>query len=65
MSRTANDIVSETRGAHKSIGDLPAGSIVIAHNGSGDLLLVPADGDDLAWWNHETGEVQPVTVDWS
>jgi hypothetical protein len=65
MSRTANHIVSETREAHKSIGHLPAGSIVIAHNDSGDLLLVPVDRDDPVWWNHETGQVEPVTVEWS
>jgi hypothetical protein len=65
MSRTANHIVSETRKAHKNIGHLPAGSIVIADNGSGDLLLMLVDRDDLVWWNHETGEVEPVTVEWS
>jgi SMI1 / KNR4 family (SUKH-1) len=65
MARTANHIVSETRAAHKGIAHLPAGSIVIAHNGSGDLLLIPVDRDDPVWWNHETGEVEPATVDWS
>ena len=63
-SRTTNHIISETHEAHDGISDLPAGSIVIAGNGSGDLLLVLADADDVVWWDHETAEVEPVTVDW-
>ena len=47
VARTANHIVRETREAHDTIGDLPAGSIVIADNGTGDLLLVLADDDDV------------------
>jgi hypothetical protein len=64
MARTANHIVRETREAHDSIADLPAAALVIADNGSGDLLLV-LDDDEVVWWDHETGEVEPVTVDWS
>jgi hypothetical protein len=48
-----------------TIGDLPAGSVVIAANGTGDLLLLPADRDDVVWWDHETGEIEPVVVNWS
>ena len=65
ISRTANHIVRETREAHESIGDLPAGSIVIADNGTGDLLLVLEGADDVVWWDNETGRVAPVTVNWS
>jgi hypothetical protein len=65
ISRTANHIVGETREAHDTIGDLPAGSVVIAANGTGDLLLLPADRDDVVWWDHETGEIEPVVVNWS
>ena len=64
IARTANHIVRETREAHDTIGDLPAGSIVIADNGTGDLLLVLAD-DDVVWWDHETAEIESVTPDWS
>ena len=64
IARTTNHIISETHEAHDGISDLPAGSIVIAGNGSGDLLLVLADTDDVVWWDHETAEVEPVTVDW-
>ena len=58
MSRTANHVVRETREAHETIGDLPAGAIVIADNGTGDLLLVLGEGDDVVWWDHETGDVE-------
>jgi hypothetical protein len=40
MARTANQVVGETREAHDAIGDVPAGSIVVAGNGTGDLLLL-------------------------
>jgi hypothetical protein len=65
MGRTAGHVVRETREARASIGDaLPARSVVIADNGTGDLLLLLADGDDIVWWDHGTGEVEPVQVDW-
>jgi hypothetical protein len=64
MAQTANHIVRETREANDTIGDLPAGSIVIAGNGTGDLLLVLADSD-VVWWDHETGEIESVAPDWS
>jgi hypothetical protein len=64
IARTANHIVRETREAHDTIGDLPAGSIVIADNGTGDLLLLLAD-DDVVWWDHETDEIESVALDWS
>jgi len=65
MARTANHIVAQTHEMHASIGDLPAGSIVIADNGTGDLLLLVAGGDDVVWWDHETAEIEPVSVHWS
>lgn len=40
-------------------------SIVIAGNGTGDLLLVLAGSDDVVWWDHESGGVEPVAVDWA
>jgi hypothetical protein len=65
ISRTANHVVRETREARETIGDLPAGAIVIADNGTGDLLLVLGEGDDVVWWDHETGDVEPVSVNWA
>jgi hypothetical protein len=63
MARTANQVVRKTREAHDAIGDVPAGSIVVASNGTGDLLLLLADGDDVVWWDHETAETESVVLD--
>jgi SMI1 / KNR4 family (SUKH-1) len=65
ISRTANHVVRETREARETIGDLPADAIVIADNGTGDLLLGLGEGDDVVWWDHETGDVEPVSVNWA
>ncbi|MEJ7786516.1 MAG: SMI1/KNR4 family protein [Solirubrobacteraceae bacterium] len=65
IARTAGHIVRETREAHETIDALPDASIVIAGNGTGDLLLVLAGSDDVVWWDHETGGVEPVAVDWA
>ena len=65
MGRTASHIVAETRKAHEGWRELiPAGSVVIARNDTGDLLLLLAERDDVVWWDHETSEVAPVTVAW-
>ena len=64
MARTANHVVHETREAHETIVDLPAGAIVIADNGTGDLLLVLGEGDDVVWWDHETGDIESVKANW-
>jgi cell wall assembly regulator SMI1 len=65
MARTASHIVGETRDARDTIDGLPDGSIVIANNGTGDLLLVLADSDDVVSWDHETGDIEAVEVHWS
>lgn len=64
--RSANHIVGETQEA-RSVPEAapPEGSVVIAGNGTGDLLLLPRDDDCPYWWDHETGDVHRVTVDWS
>jgi len=61
---SANDIVRETRQAHSGPG-LSMGAVVIANNGTGDLLLLLANDNRPYWWDHETTEVRPVTTDWS
>lgn len=64
--RSANHMVRETEEAH-SVPELapPQGSVVIAANGTGDLLLLLKEDDCPYWWDHETGDVQRVAVDWS
>lgn len=65
-SRSANHIVRETEEAH-SVAEVapPRGSVVIADNGTGNLLLLLKQDDCPYWWDHETGDVHRVTVDWS
>jgi len=63
--RTANHLVRETDEARERLEGLPAGAVVIGDNGTGDVLLVLPEGDDVVWWDQETGAVEPVTVDWS
>jgi hypothetical protein len=62
MARTASHVVRETD-EHGEL--LPEGTVVIGDNGSGDLLVLPAGSDNPAWWDHETGDLQPITTDWS
>ncbi len=65
-TRSANHIVRETQEAHSvPKAAPPEGSVVIAHNGTGDLLLLLKDDDHAYWWDHETGDTHRVTVDWS
>jgi hypothetical protein len=61
MGRTANHVVRET----EEHGEVPGGAVVIAANGTGDLLVLPEGSDDPAWWDHETGELHPVRTGWS
>jgi hypothetical protein len=43
---------------------LPGGCIAIADNGGGDLLVLIPGEDDVQFWDHETGELSGVKVDW-
>ena len=63
--RSANHIVRETEEAH-SVPEVapPQGSVVIA-DGTGDLLRLLKEDDCPYWWDHETGDVHRVAVDWS
>lgn len=63
MSRTMNHIVNETGRAREWRG-FPEGAIALAQNGTGDFLLLRGDSDGVEFWDHETGETNPVRVDW-
>src|SRR5687768_3213061 len=60
--RSANHMLRETQERND---ELPNGSVVIASNPTGDLLVLPPDDDRSHWWDHETGELHSVTVNWS
>lgn len=65
MRKTAAHLVTETESA-RSWARFPRGAVAIASNGTGDLLLLLPEDDDVKHWNHATGEVTPgVQVDWS
>ncbi len=63
LSRTANDIFTETKNARKWSGFPPA-AIALASNGSGDLLILQPGSDDVFLWSHEQGSVCTVSVVW-
>jgi hypothetical protein len=65
MGRTANHIVRENESLRRDWADiLPTGAIAIADNGGGDLLVIQPDQDVVLFWDHETGELSPVKVNW-
>ncbi len=63
MTRTANHIVRETQTARAS-GWFPEGAIAIAENGGGDYLIIRSGSEEVEFWDHETGETEPVEVHW-
>lgn len=64
LSRSANDILRETESARQWHA-FPTDGIAVASNGTGDLLILLGDGDEIWLWDHETGEVFPAKVNWS
>jgi hypothetical protein len=66
IARTANHILRENEAHRRDWPDiLPATHFAIADNVGGDLLLLGPDGDDVLFWDHETGDITPVKVTWS
>jgi hypothetical protein len=60
-ARSAAHIVHQTNEVGSGSG-VPDGAVVIAGNGSGDLLLLLADDDRAYWWDHETHLVRPIRL---
>jgi SMI1 / KNR4 family (SUKH-1) len=63
ITRTANHIVRETRSARGRAG-FPEDAVAITENVGGDYLIVRTDSDLVEFWDHETGESEPVDVAW-
>lgn len=64
IARTANHIIRETKAAREGAAGFPQDAIAIAENGGGDYLIVRGYGNVIEFWDHETGETEPVEVDW-
>jgi hypothetical protein len=64
VARTANHIVRENEALRSGWPDFAPGLIAIADNGGGDLLVLPPDDDQVHWFDHETGAIEPVDVEW-
>ena len=62
-ARSASHIVRETAEA-RGWDRFPAEAIAIASNGTGDRLILRPGSDELALWDHETGQVLAVRVSW-
>lgn len=63
--RTANSIARETRAATSALeGLLPGGSLVIAENESGDLLVLDASNRGYIWRTNEAWLEAVIVRDW-
>ena len=71
ISRTTNDIVSETRSWRERAAARSDGVAIASNGGADALILLPrADQPDLLaeqvyWWDHETGELSLVAEDFA
>lgn len=63
LARIANDIIRETEQA-RQWRSFPQGAIAIGANGLGDLLVIRSGSDVIERWDHRTGELQTVSVNW-
>jgi hypothetical protein len=64
LARSSNDVATETSAARSWKG-FPDSAVAIGANGSGDLLVLLAEGADhfgeaVFVWEHETGETRQV-----
>jgi hypothetical protein len=66
IASTASHIVRENESIRREWPDhLPPGYLAIAENGGGDYLVLGPEDDRIGFWDHETGVVVPVDVDWT
>lgn len=63
LTRTANHIVRETDSARRGWRGFPEGAVVVADDGSGDLVVLLPGSDDFHLWRHEDATVGPIGVD--
>ncbi|WP_051695147.1 SMI1/KNR4 family protein [Caulobacter sp. UNC358MFTsu5.1] len=63
IARTASHIVKEVDQARAWAG-FPSDAIPLAINDQGDRIIVRAARDDPEVWDHETGLITPIDIDW-
>lgn len=64
LARSSNDVVTETLAARQWKG-FPDSAVAIGMNGSGDVLVLLADGakqfgEAVFIWEHETGDTRKI-----
>lgn len=64
MKRTANHLIKENEAAKCAFG-FPDDTIAIASDSYGNYLVHKRDGEAIEFWDHETGECEPVEIDWA
>lgn len=64
LGRTANDILRETKSAKKWTG-FPDDAYAVGADGMGNLLVMLPGSQSLHAWDHETGQISHVVLDWS
>ena len=64
VKRTANHILKETASA-KRWHDFPEDAVALGSDGCGNILISRSDENLIEFWDHETGELEPVEVDWN
>ncbi len=68
LSRTSNDVITETRSCRGWDG-FPENAVAVAKNGFGDQMVFLKTGDvfgpDVYFWSHETRELSKLADDFS
>lgn len=63
LARSANDISRETELARRW-SCFPPDAVAVATNGTGDLLVLIPQSDNVHLWDHETGQLSTIEVEW-
>jgi SMI1 / KNR4 family (SUKH-1) len=63
IARTANHVVRETAQAWHRHG-FPPDAVSVAKDGYGNHLVLLPGSDEIWFWDHETGLLRTIAVDW-
>jgi hypothetical protein len=62
LKRSMSHVLRETE-LNRDQEHFPRDGIALASNGGGDQLVLLGTGDQVYFWSHESGELEPVEVD--